>query len=69
MGRSKLTQGSQRRFSCLPTAVFKNCPLIENELFKLLQFMWDDEVVPQNLVTDKFHMLFKHKGSSGVPTR
>lgn len=53
----------------VPVSVFKNCPLIENELFKLLQFMWDEEVVPHSFVTSKFHMLFKHKGSSDDPTR
>ena len=53
----------------VPAAVYKNCPLIENELFKLLQFMWNEEVVPKSLVTARFRMLYKHKGSSDDPTR
>ena len=53
----------------VPAAVYKNCPLIKEELFKLLQFMWDEEVVPQSLATAKFKMLYKHKGSRNDPTR
>ena len=53
----------------VPAAVYKNCPLIENELFRLLQFMWDEEVVPKSLTTTKFHMLFKQKDSNNDPSR
>ena len=53
----------------IPAAVFKHCPLINDELFRLLRFMWDEEVVPQSMATAKFTMLFKHKGSKNDPSR
>ena len=53
----------------VPAAVFKNCPMIKDELFRLLQFMWNEEVVPQSMVTAKFTMLFKNKGSSDDPSK
>ena len=48
----------------VPAIVYKNCPLIKNELFQLLQFMWEEEVVPVTLVRVKFRMIYKHKGFS-----
>ena len=51
------------------TTVFKNFPLIKDELFRLLRFIWGEEVVPKSLSTTKFTILFKHKGSSNDPSR
>ena len=50
----------------VPAAVFKTCPLIMDELFKLLQFMWTEEVVPKGMVTAKFKMFFKNKGPATI---
>ena len=51
------------------STVFKTCPLIKEALFNPLQYMWTEEVVPQSLVTVRFKMFFKHKGSSNDPAR
>ena len=53
----------------VPAIVFKRCPLIRDELFQLLNFMWEEEVVPISLVTAKFKMMYKHKGSSNNPSK
>ena len=53
----------------IPSKVFKYCPDIKNELFHFLSYLWDEEVVPQNLVTANFQMLFKNKGSCDDPSR
>ena len=51
------------------TIVYKRCPLIRDELFRLLNFMWDEEVVPVSLATANFKMMYKHKGSSNDPSK
>lgn len=44
----------------VPAEVFKNCSLINDELFRLLKFMWDEQVVPESLVTaDAFQACIK----------
>ena len=49
---------------------YKSCPIIKEELFNLLQFMWnEEEVIPTNLVTANFRMLFKGKGSHNDPSK
>ena len=42
----KLNTGKATGPDGVPAVVFKACPLIKEELFKLLQFMWNEEVVP-----------------------
>ena len=61
---NRLKNGKATGPDGVPASVLKNCPLIKDELFRLLQFMWDEEVVPESLATARFRMLFKHKGSS-----
>ena len=53
----------------IPSEVYKFCPVIKNELFYLLSFIWDEEVVPPSLVMANFRMLYKHKGSRDDPSR
>ena len=53
----------------VPATVYKFCPKINNELFHLLRYMWEEEVVPTSMATAKFKMLFKHKGSSDDPSK
>ena len=53
----------------IPSEVYKFCPAIKNELFHLISFMWDEEVIPENLVTANFGMLYKNKGSRDDPSR
>ena len=49
--------------------MYKLCPKINNELFHLLRYVWDEEVMPANFATAKFKMQFKHKGSRDDPTK
>ena len=53
----------------VPVEVYKHCPRIKNELFQLISFMWDEEVVPANVVIAKFKMLYKNKGSRNDPSK
>ena len=53
----------------VPAVVYKACPRVKEELFKLLQFMWSEEVVPTSFATANFKMLFKGKGSSNNPAK
>ena len=48
--------------------LYKFCPKVQNELFQFVSYMWDNEVVPPNLVTTNFKMLFKHKESKDDPS-
>ena len=43
--------------------------VIKDELFKFLNFVWDNECVPENLASGKFVMLWKNKGSQDDPTK
>ena len=52
----------------IPSEVFKYCPEIKNELFHFISYLWDEEVVPQDLVTANCHMLYKNKGSREDPS-
>lgn len=53
----------------IPAEAYKFCPKVQDELFKIISYMWDNEVVPANLVSANFRMLFKHKGSKEDPSR
>ena len=53
----------------IPSEVFKYCPEIKNELFHFISYLWDEEVVPQDLVTVNFRMLYKKKDSRDDPSR
>ena len=65
----KLNLGKATGPDGIPAVVYKSCPLIKDELFKLLQFMWEEEVVPTSFVTANFKMLFKGKGSHNDPSK
>ena len=64
----KLSKGKATGPDGVPVEVFKACPIIKDELFNLLQFMWNEEVVPTSFATARFRMLFKGKGSSNDPS-
>ena len=54
----------------IPAVVYKTCPqILKEELYSLLQFMWNEDVVPENFATANFRMLFKGKGSSNDPSK
>ena len=44
-------------------------PLLGDELFKLIERIWKEEVVPVNLAIAKFIMLYKQKGSANDPKK
>ena len=69
MAVKKLKLGKAPGPDGVPATVYKHCPQIRDELFRLTQYMWDNEVVPTSLVTAKFKMLFKNKGSSNNPSK
>lgn len=48
----------------IPGEVFKACPQITNELYEIINYIWRHESVPANLVSGRFVMLWKRKGSS-----
>ena len=53
----------------IPAEVYKFCPAIKREMFKLTQFIWDNECLPPNLGVAEFKMLFKNKGSANDPKK
>ena len=53
----------------VPAEVFKLCPAIRDELFYILNYIWQNEKVPQNLACGKFVMVWKRKGSSDDPSK
>ena len=65
----KLNLGKATGPDGIPAVVYKACPQIKEELFKLLQYMWSEEVVPTSFVTANFKMLFKGKGSRNDPSK
>ena len=53
----------------VPAEAYKYCPLLSDELFSLINRIWEEEVVPTNLAKAKFIMLFKNKGSTNNPKK
>ena len=53
----------------VPIEVFKKCPQLADELFRFIEYVWDQEVLPTNLAVARFVMLYKHKGSTNDPTK
>ena len=53
----------------VPAEVYKYCPEVKEELFKFLEFIWNHECIPENLVCGRFVMLWKRKGSTNDPSK
>ena len=53
----------------IPAEVFKYCPSVKKELFRLLDFIWENECLPTNLAIAEFKMLYKNKGSANDPKK
>ena len=53
----------------VPAMVYKNCPMVKEELYRFLNYLWKEEVVPVELATANFKMLYKQKGSSNDPSK
>lgn len=66
---NRLKLGKETGSDGVPTEVFKFCPKIKNDLFGLISYIWDEEVVPTNVVTANFRMLYKNKGSREDPSK
>ena len=66
---NKLKIGKAAGPDGIPAEAYKFCPAVKDELFKLLNFIWRHEVIPDKLTSAKFTMLFKHKGSYNDPSK
>ena len=50
--------------------VYKNCPnIIRDELFKSLEFIYNEKYVPKSMECGRFVVLRKRKGSTNNPTK
>ena len=65
----RLKRGKATGPDGIPAEFFKFCPVIKNELFHLISFMWNEEVVPPSFVAANFRMLYKNKGSREDPSK
>ena len=65
----RLSDGKAVGPNGVPIEAYKYCPLLRDELFKLIEQIWTDEVVPANLAMAKFIMLFKQKDSPNNPKK
>ena len=68
-GLSRMNQGKATGPDGIPIEVFKSSDVCKSLLVKLLQRMWDEEVVPRGFGEAKFVMLFKNKGSADDPSK
>ena len=68
-GISKMKNRKACGLDGIPSEVYKYVPECEELLVELIQRIWRDEEVPEQLAKAVFVMLYKNKGSANDPTK